>query len=77
MVRNGIETQEKKKSDAPRSIHTWRLASKTCAPQERASIARPVVDVCVDDVEVKGEDVLAHGGGFGFGLVGQSLFKVV
>jgi hypothetical protein len=32
---------------------------------ERATIARPVLDACVDDVEVEGEyvleDVLAHG----------------
>jgi len=36
----------------------------------------------MDDVEVEGEDVLAHGGGFGFGLVGQRIevqirYKVV
>ena len=50
--------------------------------EERGSIAcpvlaRPVLDACVDDVEVEGEDmlkdILAHGGGFGFGLIGQRI----
>ena len=41
--------------------------------EEHASITRPVLDMCVDDVKVKGEDMLAHGGGFRFGLVGQRI----